>query len=595
MKCEACEHENVKGAHFCANCGAVLPGEVQEGRGLVGQTIGGRFRIMRVLGEGGMGVVYEAEQPMGSTVRRVAVKTLHAHLSHDPSVSARFHRECGTVAQLEHPNTIKVYDFGTTPDGTLYIAMEFVHGTSLMDEIHKHGVLPPDRTLKILRQIAGSLAEAHQQGIIHRDLKPENVVLTERAGEKDVVKLLDFGIAARTESADAAKEQKLTQQGMVLGTPPYMSPEQFTGKALDARSDIYSLGVMAYEMLTGRLPFQADTPWQWATEHMMSQPMPFEANPSSSAIPESMRAAVMRSLAKDRVDRQATVAEFLKELTGESVAPVAAGGGTGTSMMEAAPDFGASAGEVGTARTAAMPAASGPAVGMSMGSVPGVPQAPPRPSSSGGGKGLVFGLGGVAAVLLIGILVVAAQSMKPSAADAPPPPEPAEPPKPVATVEPEVVADPTPEEPEEPSPAADPTPPPRAPAPKAPAKPAGTTPATTPAAQPTAEPAKPEPAPKPTPAPQPAPAPAPAGGDTCAACISAANSGNFSAAASAYQSCSNADQKNRCKSVVRARAPAAARTAAFNCNCAQAKAIAAAANGIGAGSPALTTAIATCN
>src|SRR5262245_9171729 len=125
MKCEACDHDNLEGARFCANCGAVLPSESGHG-GLVGQVIGGRFRIIRVLGEGGMGVVYEAEQPMGSTIRKVAVKTLHAHLSHDPSVAARFHRECGTVAQLEHPNTIKVYDFGATPDGTLYIAMEFV-------------------------------------------------------------------------------------------------------------------------------------------------------------------------------------------------------------------------------------------------------------------------------------------------------------------------------------------------------------------------------------------------------------------------------------------------------------------------------------
>src|SRR5205814_8361051 len=142
-------------------------------------------------------------------------------------------------------------------------------------------------------QIAGSLEEAHQQGVIHRDLKPENVVLTQRAGEKDVVKLLDFGIAARTESADAQREQKLTQQGMVLGTPPYMSPEQFTGKSLDARSDIYSLAVMAYEMLTGRLPFEAETPWQWATQHMTAHPFPFESSPIAASAPAAMKQAIL--------------------------------------------------------------------------------------------------------------------------------------------------------------------------------------------------------------------------------------------------------------------------------------------------------------
>jgi len=146
------------------------------------------------------------------------------------------------------------------------------------------------------------------QGIIHRDLKPDNLVLTDRAGETDFVKVLDFGIAARTESADAQKEQKLTQQGMVLGTPPYMSPEQFTGKALDSRSDIYSLGVMTYEMLAGRLPFDADTPWQWATQHMSVQPIPFEISAPAKNIPDGMRKAILRALSKNKEDRQPTAA-----------------------------------------------------------------------------------------------------------------------------------------------------------------------------------------------------------------------------------------------------------------------------------------------
>src|SRR5688572_12950275 len=211
MKCEACEHENMDGARFCAGCGALLPTEHTGEDPMVGQLIGGRYRVTGVLGEGGMGIVYIGEQQMGSTVRKVAIKTLHQHLSKDASVLARFHRECGTVAQLEHPNTIKFYDFGATEDGTLYIAMEFVEGKPLADII-LGGALAPDRVIHIMRQVAGALDEAHEQKIIHRDLKPENIILGKRAGESDFVKVLDFGIAARTESADRAKEQKLTQQ-----------------------------------------------------------------------------------------------------------------------------------------------------------------------------------------------------------------------------------------------------------------------------------------------------------------------------------------------------------------------------------------------
>ncbi|HMR76446.1 MAG TPA: serine/threonine-protein kinase, partial [Polyangiaceae bacterium] len=310
---------------------------------LIGQIIGGRYRVTGVLGEGGMGIVYIGEQQMGSTVRKVAIKTLHSHLSKDPSVLARFHRECGTVAQLEHPNTIKFFDFGSTADGTLYIAMEFVKGEPLSDTIEKRGPISADRVLKIMKQVCGALEEAHDQGIIHRDLKPENVILTERAGEKDFVKVLDFGIAARSESADAQKEQKLTQQGMVLGTPPYMSPEQFTGKALDLRSDIYSLGVMAYEMLTGKLPFEADTPWQWATQHMTAQPLPFEVTAPTSAIPEALRAAILRALAKERESRQDSAKEFFAELSGGGGITVDEPAGSqdpakaGTAAMAAAP------------------------------------------------------------------------------------------------------------------------------------------------------------------------------------------------------------------------------------------------------------------
>ncbi len=310
MECPACSHQNADGARFCSSCGALL--SVEPGEGLVGQTLGGRYAVRRVIGEGGMGVVYEAEQRMGSHLRKVAIKTLLPELSHDHALVSRFYRECGTVAQLEHPNTIRFYDFGETPDGALYIAMEFVSGQALTDAIAQ-GPMPAARVLKILRQVCGALHEAHGLGIIHRDLKPDNIILTDRAGERDVVKLLDFGIAART-GPNAEGQTKLTQQGTVLGTPPYMSPEQLAGQPLDGRSDIYSLGVIAYEMLTGQLPFDADSPWMWAHKHMTEPPRSLATFPGLD-IPPVIVDAVMRALAKRPDDRPRNALEFYRELS----------------------------------------------------------------------------------------------------------------------------------------------------------------------------------------------------------------------------------------------------------------------------------------
>jgi len=219
MECPACHTPNADGARFCAKCGALLPaGPSEEADPLIGSVIGGRFRILGVLGEGGMGRVYNGEQQMGTSVRKVAVKTLLAQYAKDPQVLARFMRECGTVSELEHPNTIKVYDFGQTPSGELYIAMELLTGVSL-EKALESGALAPERVDRILGQTCGSLHEAHDKGIVHRDLKPANIYLTTRAGEDDVVKVLDFGIAKRDEK-HSKHEAKLTQQGTALGTPP---------------------------------------------------------------------------------------------------------------------------------------------------------------------------------------------------------------------------------------------------------------------------------------------------------------------------------------------------------------------------------------
>ena len=568
MKCEACQHENIDGARFCAHCGALMPTPSEAGADpMIGQLIGGRYRITGVLGEGGMGIVYVGEQQMGSTVRKVAIKTLHAHLSKDPSVLARFHRECGTVAQLEHPNTIKFYDFGSTSDGTLYIAMEFVAGHSLADVL-THGPLPPDRVIKIMRQVCGALDEAHMQGIIHRDLKPDNLVLTDRAGETDFVKVLDFGIAARTESADAQKEQKLTQQGMVLGTPPYMSPEQFTGKALDSRSDIYSLGVMTYEMLAGRLPFEADTPWQWATQHMSVQPIPFEVSAPAKNIPDGMRKAILRALSKNKEDRQATAREYFAELSDGGRMTVEShsdSGSSGTAAMAQVPDFNAAA-----PMMAPMPA---PMMGSPVvAAVPPSPMTSGRNRDSGGGKGLVIGLAAAGGVLLIAIGVLAARSMSSHKDDAVVTPIDLGSAGGTGTSTPLGSGN---VQNLQPTDSATPAPPVTAP--------------TTPEKVPPVETGKPATTGTPTSKPTTTP-PAPAA-NACDACIAAANSGNASGAASNFSRCTDAAKKAQCTAAVRNNAPQAVKSNALNGNCAQAKAVLAAAQSMGASSPRLASAL----
>ncbi len=441
MNCPACDHENVDGARYCAKCGALMPvAQAGDDDPLINSVVGGRYRITSLLGEGGMGRVYIGEQQMGTAVRKVAVKTLLQEFSKDPQVIARFMRECGTVVELEHPNTIKFYDFGQTDEGDLYIAMEYVDGAPLSEDIEKNGAMSFERVDKIMKQICGSLQEAHDIGIVHRDLKPENVILTTRAGETDFVKVLDFGIAKRHDASDTAQEQKLTQAGMVLGTPPYMSPEQFTGKELDCRSDIYSLGVMAYEMLTSQLPFEANTAWEWATKHMTEQPCPFEqTGPMASQIPPHMQAAIMRALSKKQEKRQDTAKEFYKELNAAAgpaaavapaVAAVTAGAAGATEAFTAPP----AAGAAGAARPGGTqigepfiqpayamggPPAAGPPPSPAMGAagaaaqnvpaaggqaVPAAPRAS-RGGGGGGGKGLyIAGAGVLAAGLVVGIV-----------------------------------------------------------------------------------------------------------------------------------------------------------------------------------------------
>ena len=277
----------------------------------MGTIIADRYRIDGVIGIGGFGAVYKCTQlNMDQTV---AVKVLRAdHLSSSEHVK-RFSGEAQAVSRLRHPNTIRVFDFGTHTDGALYLAMEYVEGETLGHRFDTKGALPWTQLVHILVQVCHSLTEAHASGLVHRDLKPENVMLLPVAGDPDFVKVLDFGIAKQQNPADM--EGKLTEAGMIMGTPTYMSPEQAKGETIDGRSDVYALGILAYEALVGRPPFLGDTPMTVLVKHIKDPVPAFIREGALREVPRPLEALVQRCLAKDRQSRPQTTAELADELT----------------------------------------------------------------------------------------------------------------------------------------------------------------------------------------------------------------------------------------------------------------------------------------
>jgi serine/threonine-protein kinase len=230
----------------------------------------GQYVLKGRLGAGGMGEVYLAEHTL--LRRPCALKLVRPYGADHETQVARFEREVQATAALTHPNTVEIYDYGRTEDGTFYYVMEYLPGLTLAELVRRHGPLPPARAIHLLRQVCGALREAHSVGLIHRDIKPANIIVCIRGGVCDVIKLLDFGLV-RGPLAEAGKG-KLTLEGTVAGTPEYMSPEQAEGRSVDARSDIYSLGAVAYYLLTGRPPFQKQTIMQQLLAHIHELPAP---------------------------------------------------------------------------------------------------------------------------------------------------------------------------------------------------------------------------------------------------------------------------------------------------------------------------------
>jgi serine/threonine-protein kinase len=255
----------------------------------------GQYRLKERLGGGGMGEVYLAEHRL--LKRPCTVKLIRAERASDPDLLRRFEREVQATAQLSHFNTVEIFDYGHTEDGTFYYVMEYLPGLSLDELVAREGPQPAARVVHFLRQLCGALREAHEAGLVHRDIKPSNVIVSRQGGQYDVAKLLDFGLVRSLDVGDAG-ETKLTKEGLILGTPDFMSPEQANGAAsLDARSDLYSLGAVAYFLLTGRPPFSGRPVLQTLYAHLHEPPRPpADQRPD---VPADLEAVVLRCLAKD--------------------------------------------------------------------------------------------------------------------------------------------------------------------------------------------------------------------------------------------------------------------------------------------------------
>lgn len=290
--------------------GGPEPAEAPEAAAIVGEVVDGRYKIVELLGEGGMGRVYRAEQLR--LQRSVAVKVLHRAYSAVPEVGQRFEREAIALARLDHPNCVAVQDFGRLPDGSLFLVMSYLPGVLLRTALDTTR-FPIARALHVTRHLLSGLAHAHKAGIIHRDVKPDNVMLVRYEGDADFAKLFDFGIVKLVQDEPPAAEH-LTRIGQRFGTPAYMSPEQALGRAVDARTDLYSLTVVLYEMLTGRPLFVADDEEGLLVMHAAKAPPTLAEGAGAERFPPALEELVRRGLTKNPAERYADADEYLAAL-----------------------------------------------------------------------------------------------------------------------------------------------------------------------------------------------------------------------------------------------------------------------------------------
>jgi hypothetical protein len=280
--------------------------QAAERDALLGTLLAGRYRIEALIGSGGMGAVYRAAHV--HMRKAVAVKVLHKEMTAFPEVVARFEREAVAAGRIEHSHVVSASDFGKLEDGSFYLVLEFIEGQSLARLVSKVGALPPTRALRITRQIVEALQAAHAVGIVHRDLKPDNVMLVDKDDDPDFVKVLDFGIA-KVKVEETVEQPALTQIGTVFGTPEYMSPEQARGELVDARADLYTVGVILFEMLSGNSPFKDDDLVVVLTRHLTADPPPLPSN-----IDPMIRDLVLILLKKNREERVQSAAELIERI-----------------------------------------------------------------------------------------------------------------------------------------------------------------------------------------------------------------------------------------------------------------------------------------